>query len=469
MRPQKPWGSPGTKQAKKARRSLLWSKLVRTYNILCEFPAYREHVPAFARWGSTLNWFHTLWIVWFPPRAVEAYFDYLAGLGAEIRKNKIFVELFFLSPLNALFETETLRIDQDHTVLWAHSDEFGDLYFPFSDSENQATKPYLSNIVEPENRRTAPKASRYKPHSDDFFGHSPDFNFRGLLDRLWDQSKGRIAVQRESSAVSWAAIPPNKNVLFGSALTRLAAFCAKHDLYVSKQVSRTYLYLGPPGGGKTTFAERFAEHAGGRLLRLSSEDLSLSRADLAYLLDAFQPSVLLVEDLDHYSGLSRSISKLLTVFTDLKVSHPGIVIVLTVNDIDKLPEALLRPGRVDEIIEFDPPGPAESREILDGYLKEFEVHRPVDLDRLLDASVGMTGPFLKEVARQCSVIENDDEIINLIKQMRRLRRGKKTSREYDASDDDLKEEESEDCGDKCASQVKPMAYKVSSQDPWTPS
>lgn len=73
---------------------------------------------------------------------------------------------------------------------------------------------------------------------------------------------------------------------------------------------------------------------------------------------------------------------------------------MTINDITKLDPALLRPGRIDEIIGLNPPDGEERKSILQGYLNEFKVTGEIDLEKLIESTDGLTAAYLREVALQ---------------------------------------------------------------------
>jgi len=106
----------------------------------------------------------------------------------------------------------------------------------------------------------------------------------------------------------------------------------------------------------------------------------------------------------------------------------GLVTVATINSIEEIDPALLRPGRFDEVIYCKEPPRAQRREIIQHYLNVFslefpgtdcEEEREITLDTLTDDMTGFAGADIKEVLQCVSALGwryCDDEITRLIGQ-----------------------------------------------------
>ncbi|KAH0551085.1 hypothetical protein GP486_007567 [Trichoglossum hirsutum] len=140
---------------------------------------------------------------------------------------------------------------------------------------------------------------------------------------------------------------------------------------------RGYLFYGPSGTGKTSFATALAGTFGIDIFVVSLLEPTLTEEDLLPLFsDLPHQCIVLLEDVDS-AGLARnatrktendfrefsylgtdvtrvqgiSMSGLLNAI-DGVASHEGRILVMTTNYPEKLDEALLRPGRIDMQIEF---------------------------------------------------------------------------------------------------------------------
>lgn len=134
---------------------------------------------------------------------------------------------------------------------------------------------------------------------------------------------------------------------------------------------RGYLFYGPPGTGKTSLTSALAAHFGLSIYVINLADFS-DRSLMSAVNDVPANSVLLFEDIDCMKG-SRSrregnsgsgqnqpattnskesaqtgvtLSGLLNVL-DGFYAPTGVLFVMTTNHVEKLDEALLRPGRID--------------------------------------------------------------------------------------------------------------------------
>jgi len=184
----------------------------------------------------------------------------------------------------------------------------------------------------------------------------------------------------------------------------VADFCAAVDRFHAGGLSRSSLLWGPPGVGKTTFASLVAAHLGARLLVVESDPLnrlSNSGLQLEQLIQIVDPRVVLFDDVDRIDRPERLLGEVERLG---RAGGPRRLILGSVNDLGRLPAALRRPGRFDEIVEFKLP----DRDLRDRILRAHLAERGF---RLCDAHVasavgwadGLSGAELREVALQLSV------------------------------------------------------------------
>jgi len=184
--------------------------------------------------------------------------------------------------------------------------------------------------------------------------------------------------------------------------------------------NRSLLFFGPPGIGKTTLAARFAEKIGGRLLVASCATLDSTRGRniLEDLIDIIDPTVLLLDDLDKMWRPSEMLENMERI--NRKVGERRRLLIGTVNSLAEVPEPLRRPGRFDEIVEFEPLTKNQRKSILMTYAKEFHVqYTDREFDRIAVKTEGMTGAYLKEIAKRASVVPFES-MLEQIQQMKRI-------------------------------------------------
>lgn len=137
-------------------------------------------------------------------------------------------------------------------------------------------------------------------------------------------------------------------------------FLANKELYnkYGIQYKRSFLFLGPPGTGKSSLVYALASMLGYNvgIFKVSAEKRSLETA----IKMIPKNTILLMEDIEHvfptkdqhreHKGINESdiLNCLNGVFY-----KTGLLIFMTSNDISKIPKKILRPGRVDYKLKFD--------------------------------------------------------------------------------------------------------------------
>lgn len=121
------------------------------------------------------------------------------------------------------------------------------------------------------------------------------------------------------------------------------------------------LLTGIPGSGKTSLCKALAMKYGYSIYIMN---FNKSMTD-AYLIDLISDvkdnSIILYEDIDSYftertaHDVNVSFSCLINILDGTLSKGSGIINIITTNFPDKLDSALLRPGRIDKIINFDYP------------------------------------------------------------------------------------------------------------------
>jgi len=144
-------------------------------------------------------------------------------------------------------------------------------------------------------------------------------------------------------------------------------FFVKHNI----PYKRSYLFEGPPGNGKSTYVKMFASKH-----NLDIYNLNIHSEVYGDLFDDIKHNICLIEDIDRSVDAKDDCSigklKLSTLLNVLDgVNTPdGVVFILTVNDITKLPKALYRPGRIDSIIHFGHPSYDQIKELYTNIFNE---------------------------------------------------------------------------------------------------
>lgn len=140
----------------------------------------------------------------------------------------------------------------------------------------------------------------------------------------------------------------------GQAADHYAGVWAK---FLAAGLTRQVLLHGEPGGGKTTFCydvcrRVFPRGKSPRVLELGNDFCEEARpADWHVVLDLLRPDVLVINDIDRVGG--EILGKRLGVFErggqQGKGYRPALTL-MTSNSLAPFPPAMLRPGRVDQVL-----------------------------------------------------------------------------------------------------------------------
>lgn len=240
--------------------------------------------------------------------------------------------------------------------------------------------------------------------------HSPNFTPELIWDLVWDKVDGCVDVQSSNiqyKTFRFNGYPVDEGHHFGTAQGRVDEFIEQNRRFIELGFERSYMFLGPPGSGKTTMSQRFARAYSNRILQFSPDVIwNVGDIDIIKLIEESGTEVVLIDELDKLMGQlgSHHRGMLLSRIEKMRKCKKGLITIITANSVKNFPDAMLRPGRIDDIIEFTYPDESDRRMILQGYAEVLDVDVSDDIvGKIADISDGLTGAWLKEVVMQMKV------------------------------------------------------------------
>ena len=180
--------------------------------------------------------------------------------------------------------------------------------------------------------------------------------------------------------------------------------------------SKGVLFYGPPGCGKTLLAKAIATECSSNFISVKGPELLTmwfgeSEANVRQIFDKARqsaPCVLFFDELDSI-GISRGkgnggggeaadrvINQLLTEMDGIGPKK-NVFIVGATNRPDILDEALLRPGRLDQLVYIPLPDKKSRISILKAILRKTPMDPKINIDFIADLTEGFSGADIKEL------------------------------------------------------------------------
>ncbi|KAK3822505.1 MAG: transitional endoplasmic reticulum ATPase [Linnemannia elongata] len=218
--------------------------------------------------------------------------------------------------------------------------------------------------------------------------------------------------------------------------------------------SRGVLFYGPPGCGKTLLAKAIANECQANFISIKGPELLTmwfgeSEANVRDVFDkarAAAPCVMFFDELDSIAkargGSSgdgggagdRVLNQILTEMDGMNAKKNVFVIGAT-NRPDQIDGALLRPGRLDQLIYIPLPDEASRLAVLKSTLRKSPVSTEIDLNHIAKATHGFSGADLTEICqRACKLAIRENIEADIRKERERKERGDEEA--MDEDDDD---------------------------------
>ncbi|MEE6457730.1 hypothetical protein FKM82_000002, partial [Ascaphus truei] len=201
--------------------------------------------------------------------------------------------------------------------------------------------------------------------------------------------------------------------------------------------SKGVLFYGPPGCGKTLLAKAIANECQANFISIKGPELLTmwfgeSEANVREIFDKARqaaPCVLFFDELDSIAkarggnigdgggAADRVINQILTEMDGMSTKK-NVFIIGATNRPDIIDPAILRPGRLDQLIYIPLPDEKSRMNILKANLRKSPIAKDVDLDFLAKMTNGFSGADLTEICQRACKLAIRESIENEIRRER---------------------------------------------------
>uniref|UniRef100_A0A672T1I5 Transitional endoplasmic reticulum ATPase n=2 Tax=Sinocyclocheilus grahami TaxID=75366 RepID=A0A672T1I5_SINGR len=201
--------------------------------------------------------------------------------------------------------------------------------------------------------------------------------------------------------------------------------------------SKGVLFYGPPGCGKTLLAKAIANECQANFISIKGPELLTmwfgeSEANVREIFDKARqaaPCVLFFDELDSIAkarggnvgdgggAADRVINQILTEMDGMS-SKKNVFIIGATNRPDIIDPAILRPGRLDQLIYIPLPDEKSRIAILKANLRKSPISKDVDVDYLAKMTNGFSGADLTEICQRACKLAIRESIENEIRRER---------------------------------------------------
>jgi len=226
----------------------------------------------------------------------------------------------------------------------------------------------------------------------------------------------------EVPTTTWADIGGLEEVK--NELRELVQYPVEHPEKYEKfgmQPSRGVLFYGPPGCGKTLMAKAVANECQANFISIKGPELltmwfgesEANVRDVFSKARAAAPCVLFFDELDSIASArggssgdgggaaDRVINQILTEIDGVGAKK-NVFIIGATNRPDIIDPALMRPGRLDQLVYIPMPDQASRLSILKSNLRKSPVHKDVDLEYIASKLDKYTGADITEICQRAA-------------------------------------------------------------------
>ncbi len=220
--------------------------------------------------------------------------------------------------------------------------------------------------------------------------------------------------------------------------------------------SKGVLFYGPPGCGKTLLAKAIANECGANFISIKGPELLTqwfgeSEANVRELFDkarAASPCILMFDEMDSIAkargsggaGSSeagdRVINQILTEIDGVG-ARKNVFVIGATNRPDILDPAVIRPGRLDQLIYIPLPDLKSRIAIFKAALKKAPMSPDIDIEVLARSTHGFSGADITEICTQASKLAIREAILSEEERLKKVASGELDEDEGKPTDEDL--------------------------------
>lgn len=240
-------------------------------------------------------------------------------------------------------------------------------------------------------------------------------NLKQWGDRFWETYGGIVTLNVQTVSSSVVARPEEM------VLAEDRAYVGPYDAdfmdeyigaFEAQGFSRSLLFEGPPGTGKSTVSFLLAKKRSGRALHLNRDSIEsyIGKSNIRKVLEILRPSVMLLDDI-HLMGMTTDANMLNMLEWINEDPTMGTLMIATSNDLGSINKAMSRPGRFDEVVVFREPDAQERRKVIDLYADLYDCTALFErlgeefIEKLVFYTEGLTQAFVKDLVKTIKSVQ----------------------------------------------------------------